>query len=67
MKTYTYILSLVFLMVFIPFQKANAQDNLLSLETAKTMALTNNKKIKKATQTIEAAKAAKAQKSVSKT
>jgi outer membrane protein len=60
MKTYTYILSLVFLMVFIPFQKANAQDNLLSLETAKTMALTNNKKIKKATQTIEAAKAAKA-------
>ena len=60
MKAYTYILSLVFLMVFIPFQKVNAQDNLLSLETAKTMALTNNKKIKKAIQTIEAAKSAKA-------
>tara|TARA_R110002050_G_scaffold233063_3_gene368804 strand:+ start:33774 stop:35015 length:1242 start_codon:yes stop_codon:yes gene_type:complete len=47
-------------MVFSPFQNLNAQDNLLSLETAKTMALNNNKKIKKATQTIEAAKAAKA-------
>ena len=59
MKAYTYILSLVFLMVFIPFQKTSAQE-ILSLESAKTMALTNNKKIKKATQTIEAAKAAKA-------
>lgn len=58
MKTYTYLV-LLFLMVFIPFQKTNAQDNLLSLENAKKMALTNNKKIKKATQTIEAAKAAK--------
>lgn len=60
MKIYKYILSVVILMVFIPFQKVNAQENLLSLESAKLMALTNNKKIKKATQTIEAAKAAKA-------
>ncbi|AOW19757.1 TolC family protein [Urechidicola croceus] len=60
MKVYRYIIAVVFLMVFIPIQNVSAQNNIMSLESAKEMALTNNKKIKKATQTIEAAKAAKA-------
>ncbi len=60
MKIYRYIIASAFLMLIISIQKVAAQDNLLRLEKAKEMALTNNKKIKKATQTIEAAKAAKA-------
>ncbi|ALJ06284.1 hypothetical protein APS56_14580 [Pseudalgibacter alginicilyticus] len=58
MNTYKYTLSLVFILVFFTFYQAIAQDRLLSLEDAKAMALSNNKKIKKATKTIEAAKAA---------
>ena len=60
MNTYKYTLSVVFLLVFATFQQAIAQDSLLSLEEVKSMAISNNKKIKKAIQTIEAAKAAKA-------
>jgi outer membrane protein TolC len=60
MSTHKYTLSLVFLLVFTTFHQAIAQDRLLSLEEAKSMALSNNKKIKKADKTIEAAKAAKA-------
>ncbi len=59
MSTHKYTLSLVFLLVFTTFHQAIAQDRLLSLEEAKSMALSNNKKIKKADKTIEAAKAAK--------
>lgn len=60
MSTYKYTLSVVILLVFATFQQAIAQDRLLSLEEAKSMALSNNKKIKKADKNIEAAKAAKA-------
>ena len=60
MSTHKYTLSIVFLLVFTIFHQAIAQDRLLSLEEAKSMALSNNKKIKKADKTIEAAKAAKA-------
>ncbi|MDH7912931.1 TolC family protein [Winogradskyella sp. SYSU M77433] len=59
MSTYKYTLSIVFLLVFTTFHQAIAQDRLLSLEEAKSLALSNNKKIKKADKTIEAAKAAK--------
>ncbi|WP_431109121.1 TolC family protein [Winogradskyella poriferorum] len=59
MSTHKYTLSLVFLLVFTTFHQAIAQDRLLSLEEAKSLALSNNKKIKKADKTIEAAKAAK--------
>ena len=60
MSTYKYTLSVVFLLVFASFQQAIAQDRLLSIEEAKSMALSNNKKIKKADKTIEASKAKKA-------
>ncbi|WP_372755036.1 TolC family protein [Mariniflexile sp.] len=60
MKTHIYILYIGLLFACIPFQNIKAQNPLLSLEEAKSMALLNNKKIKKASQNIEAAKAAKA-------
>lgn len=60
MKTYKHILSIGFLVAFLAFQSVNAQETVLTLQEAKTMALENNKKIKKAGQNIEAAKAAKA-------
>ncbi|MCL7764573.1 TolC family protein [Polaribacter sp. Z014] len=59
MKTYKYILSFVFLLV-ISFQSLQAQDRILTLEQAKTLAKTNNKKTKRASQNIAAAEAAKA-------
>ncbi|WP_310993956.1 TolC family protein [Aequorivita marina] len=59
MKTYKYILSFAFLLI-ISFQGLQAQDQILSLEQAKNLAKTNNKKTQRASQNIEAAKAAKA-------
>ncbi|MFC6268162.1 TolC family protein [Frigoriflavimonas asaccharolytica] len=59
MKTYKYILSFVFLLL-ITFQSLQAQDQILTLEQAKTLAKTNNKKTKRASQNIAAAEAAKA-------
>ncbi|NIJ46395.1 outer membrane protein TolC [Wenyingzhuangia heitensis] len=59
MNTYKYILSFVFLMGF-SVQHIHAQKQVLTLEKAKTLAKTNNKKTLRALQNIEAAKAAKA-------
>lgn len=59
MKTYKIILSFGFLLAF-SLQSIQAQEQILTLEQAKTLAKTNNKNTKRATQNIEAAKAAKA-------
>jgi len=52
-------MSVAFIIAF-SFQSMEAQEQVLTLEQAKTLAKTNNKKTKIATQNIEAAKAAKA-------
>ena len=59
MKTYKFILSFAFVLAF-TLQSIQAQEQILTLEQAKTLAKTNNKNTKRATQNIEAAKAAKA-------
>ncbi|WP_292945397.1 TolC family protein [Olleya sp. UBA1516] len=59
MKTYKFILSLAFIIAF-SLQSIQAQEQILSLEQAKTLARKNNKNTKIAIQNIEAAKAAKA-------
>ncbi|WP_299781841.1 TolC family protein [uncultured Formosa sp.] len=58
MNTYKFTLLVVFFLGLNTCYQALAQDRLLSLEDAKAMALSNNKKIKKAAKTIEAAEAA---------
>ena len=61
MRTAKYILLISILSVIVtPFQKGVAQEQVLELEQAKELAITHNTRIKKATQTVEAAKAAKA-------
>ena len=60
MKTYKYILSFALLMAFFVVQDLHAQDAVLTLEQAKTLAKTSNKKTQRAAQSLEAAKAAKA-------
>ena len=59
MAKYILLLSM-FLSVIIPFQKAIGQDQVLGLEQAKSMAMAQNKKVKRADQTIKAAEAARA-------
>ncbi|WP_458626612.1 TolC family protein [Winogradskyella sp. PC D3.3] len=60
MKTDKYIVSLVILLVIFTVQQTNAQNRVLTLEQAKTLAKTNNKSTQRAAQNVEAAKAAKA-------
>ncbi|UOY08283.1 TolC family protein [Muricauda sp. SCSIO 64092] len=50
----------IFLSITIPFQKVTGQEQVLGLEQAKSMAMTQNNKVKRADQTIKAAEAAKA-------
>ncbi|GIZ07576.1 TolC family protein [Flavobacterium sp. UMI-01] len=60
MSTKKYKLSVVFMLVFAMYNQTIAQDKLLTLQEAKTMATTNNKKMIKASKNIDAANAAKA-------